>query len=531
MLPALSDILSGGLPTKEVLLLAGAAACGLVAMAAGSIGLARRRRARRNVGIHGNSRWATARDVKRMGLLDAKGGVYLAGWRGRRGVTHYLRDDSTVHVCVIGPTRSGKSFGPLAMSLLSWDGSVIAVDDKRELWELSAQWRHWHAGNHIHRWEPAALSGSAAWNPLDEVRLGTPHDVSDAQNIAQAIVDPHGEGFDNLDHWGKTSAGLLTGCILHVLYRARAAGRRASLADVAAAVAANSAALWQEMSTNRHLVSGPHPVVAAEGNSQTERSDRERSSVLSTLKTHLMLFADPIIAQNTSDSDFSLADLADGDRPASVYIVTPGTDKERLRPLVRLFLTMATRHLMSAPLMFEDNRQRPAHKHMTLMAIDEMPALLRMEQIEAMLARGAAYGIKCLLSCQAVEQISAIYGDDNGILGNCHIRVCLTPNDVKTAQWLEDLCGQTTAYATHVMESGRRWSGFAQSFNRTIQEVPRPLLPKEDALRLKTAVKDGDNIVEPGEVIVLVAGEYPIRALQSLYFEHPEFVQRARVPA
>ena len=82
------------------------------------------------------------------------------------------------------------------------------------------------------RWEPGAVAGSAGFNFLEEVRLGSPHEVADAQNIALALCDPKGEGIDAADHWGKTSFDLITALILHELYRAQGEGRAASLAAV-----------------------------------------------------------------------------------------------------------------------------------------------------------------------------------------------------------------------------------------------------------------------------------------------------------
>lgn len=531
----ISNYLRGSWAAKEVLLLGVAVILGLGMMALGSWTLARRRRTKRNVGIHGNAHFQDERELRRTGLLDAKGGVYLAGWRGRRGVTHYLRDDSDMHVIIVAPTRSGKSLGPIAMTLLSWPDSVIVNDIKGELWALSAQWRHWHAHNRIYRWEPSSPAGVHAFNFLQEVRLGTIYEIGDAQNIALGWINVDGMPVIERDHWRKTSSSLLAGCILHLLYREQVLGRYASLADVATALSGAegpSDELWEEMRDNRHLAGRPHPLVAAEGESQIGRSDRERSSIWSTLQSFLTMFLDPIVAANTNRSDFRLADIADGERPISVYIVTPGTEKDRLRPLVRFFLLMVQRHLMSAELVYEDGRQRPAHRHTTLMAIDELPDLELGSDIESLLSLGAGYRIKCLLSCQAVEQLAKKYGNDNSILGNCHIRIVYTPNDLPTAQWVSDLCGQTTAYATHVMESGRRWSGVVQNFTRTIQEVPRPLLPTDEAMRLRAAVRDGEErIVEPGEAIVIMAGHHPIRTDQVFYFRDPEFLRRASVPA
>ncbi|HTT79056.1 MAG TPA: type IV secretory system conjugative DNA transfer family protein [Stellaceae bacterium] len=507
---------------------------GLVALGALAFKSGGRRRPKKNADIHGSAGFMSAAEVRRTGLLASTAGVYLGAWPGRFGGAQYLRDDSSDHVITIAPTRSGKGIGVIVPSLLSWPDSALVYDEKRELWEMTAGWRAKHADNLVYRWEPAASTGSAGFNFLDEVRLDTEHDVADAQNIAQCLIDYQGHGIDALDHWQKTSMGLLAGTILHVLYREKAAGRGASLGDVAADLSGNNgstADLWTAMRDNLHSGTDPHPFIAGAGLSQLERADRERASVLSTLNTYLMLFTDPVVDRNTNHSDFALHDLADHDKPVSVYIVTPGSDKERLRPLVRLFISMAMRNLMSAELKFRDGRPLPAHKHRLLFMLDEMPSLGRMELVEGMLARGAGYGIKAMIVCQAHEQLTAIYGPSQGVVANCRTRIIFAPNDEPTAKWVSDLCGQTTVFAEHITETGHRF-GAVKNFTRTYQEVGRSLLTPDEVRRLKKPARDAaGNLTKPGELLILIGGERPIKAQQLFYFEDQEFLARANVAA
>jgi type IV secretion system protein VirD4 len=192
---------------------------------------------------------------------------------------------------------------------------------------------------------------------------------------------------------------------------------------------------------------------------------------------------------------------------------------------------MAMRHLMSAELKFENGRPLAAHKHRLLFMLDEMPSLGRMELIEGMLARGAGYGIKAMVVCQAHEQLTAIYGPSQGVVANCRTRVIFAPNDFPTAKWVSDLCGQTTAFAEHIMETGQRF-GAIRNFTRTYQEVARALLLPDEVLTLKKPVRDdAGRITAAGEILILLGGERPIRATQTFYFEHPEFAARAQVRA
>ena len=187
--------------------LMGVAALGMLACLAVSNG--RRRKPMKHEGVHGTARFQSELEIRRSGLLPHRGqphaGVYVGGWTDAKGRVHYLRHDGPEHCVVIAPTRSGKGVGNILPTLLSWPASSLVYDEKGELWALTAGWRAQQAGNVVIRWEPGAVEGSAGFNFLEEVRLGTPYEVADAQNIAQMICDPNGDGIEGKDHWGKTS--------------------------------------------------------------------------------------------------------------------------------------------------------------------------------------------------------------------------------------------------------------------------------------------------------------------------------------
>jgi hypothetical protein len=152
-----------------------------------------------------------------------------------------------------------------------------------------------------------------------------------------------------------------------------------------------------------------------------DREARERGSVLSSAKTCLLLFKDPVVAQNTAHCGFRLFDLMNLERPVSLYIVTRGADKERLRPVVRLLLTMAMRVLMGVELKFEDGQPVMPHKHRLLLMLDEFPSLGRMQLLEGALPKCAGYGIKAFLAAQDREQMFRAYGEHQSITANCHV--------------------------------------------------------------------------------------------------------------
>jgi type IV secretion system protein VirD4 len=492
-----------------------------------------RRNFRVNPYLHGSARWADLKDIKAASLLG-NDGVYVGGWRDKRGNIHYLRHNGPEHVLCYAPTRTGKGVSLILPTLLSWKQSVFVTDLKGELFELTAGWRQKYAKNRILRFEPASASGSCCFNPLEELRLGTEHEVGDVQNLALLLVDPNGRGVERGDHWQKTAYSLLVGCILHLCYKAKLEGTPANLGALDQMLADSSRPikdLWDEMISYSHVNGTNHPVVAASARDMLDRPAVESGSVLSTAKTFLDLYRDPTVAANTSRSDFRIRDLMHHAGPVSLYIVTQPNDKERLRPLVRILVNMAVR-LLADKVGFEQGRPKATYKHKLLAMIDEFPALGKLEILQQSLAFVAGYGIKCYLIAQDINQLKSRetgYGPDETITSNCHIQSAFPPNRLETAEHLSKLTGQTTIVKEQITRSGR---GLGVQSSVTMQEVQRPLLTPDECLRMPGPKKDDhDLITEAGDMVVYCAGSPAIYGRQPLYFKDPTFSARAAVPA
>jgi type IV secretion system protein VirD4 len=532
-----------------------AGSIGVVVAGAGLIGLivakmVQANSAKVNQYLHGSARWANVKDIQAAGLLPrprtlwqivtgkepaASSGVYVGGWLDRQGNQHYLRHSGPEHVLCYAPTRSGKGVGLVVPTLLSWDQSAVITDLKGELWALTAGWRKQHAKNKVLRFAPAAATGSVCWNPLDEIRLATENEVGDVQNLATLIVDPDGKGLES--HWQKTAQALLVGVILHALYKAKHEGAAATLPAVDAMLAdpdRSIAELWMEMATYGHNAGVNHPAVGSAARDMMDRPDEEAGSVLSTAKSYLALYRDPVVAKNVGKSEFKIKDLMNHDSPVSLYIVTQPNDKTRLRPLVRVMVNMIMR-LLADRMDFQGGRPVAHYKHRLLMMLDEFPSLGRLEILQESLAFVAGYGIKCYLICQDINQLKSRetgYGHDENITSNCHVQNAYPPNRIETAEHLSKLTGQTTVTKEQITTSGRRTSALLAQVSRTIQEIQRPLLTPDECLRMPGPKKNSvGEIEEAGDMVVYVSGYPAIYGKQPLYFKDPVFQARAEIPA
>ena len=288
----------------------------------------------KRVTTYGSARWAETSEVRGAALLG-NDGVLLGQWRGR-----YLRHDGPEHVLCFAPTRSGKGVGLVVPTLLTWSGSAIVHDIKGENWTLTAGWRA--------RFGRALLfdptnAASAAYNPLLEVRRGE-WEVRDVQNIADVLVDPEG-ALERRNHWEKTSHSLLVGAILHVLY-AEPDKTLAGVANFLSDPRRPIETTLRAMMTTPHLGErGVHPVIASSARELLNKSDNERSGVLSTAMSFLGLYRDPVVAAVTRQCDWRIRDLVKGESPATLYLVVPPSDISRTKPLVRLILNQIGRRL------------------------------------------------------------------------------------------------------------------------------------------------------------------------------------------
>jgi type IV secretion system protein VirD4 len=476
---------------------AGWAAGGSVVAAVMAIaGSVRRARQSAPVTTYGSARWATEPEVRAAGLLS-QAGIYL----GRLSKQH-LRHFGPEHVLCFAPTRSGKGVGLVVPTLLSWPSSAVVHDIKGENWALTAGWRSQFS--HCLLFDPTDAR-SAAYNPLLEVRRG-PKEVRDVQNIADVLVDPEGS-IERRNHWEKTSHSLLVGAILHVLY----AEADKTLAGVAAFLSDPSRPIESTlrlMMMTPHLGErGVHPVVAQAARELLNKSDNERSGVLSTAMSFLGLYRDPIAARVTSRCDWRISDLVEADHPVTLYLVVPPSDISRTKPLVRLILNQIGRRLT-------ESLEGVERRNQLLLMLDEFAALGRLDFFETALAFQAGYAIRAFLICQSLNQLAKAYGENNSILDNCHIRIAFACNDERTAKRISDALGIATEQRAMKNYAGHRlspWLGHLMSR----QETARPLLTAGEVMQLPQS-----------DEIVMVAGLPPIRAQKIRYYEDRAFLAR-----
>ena len=443
----------------------------------------------------GSAHWASAAEIKATGLTDPDaGGVVL----GRTADGFYLTHNGPEHISATAPSRSGKGVGIVVPTLLRWRHSVIVNDIKGENWEITSGFRR--TFSYVLKFSPAEIS-TCRFNPITTVRRG-PEEIKDVQNITDMIVDPEGKG--KPDHWSKEADAYLQAVVLHVLH----AEEDKSLAGIATFLNNPDRKLRESlraMLDTPHLGDRPHPVVAMGARAMLNKSDNEMSSVHSTARSAFTLYLDPMVAAATSSSDFAIEDLLRAEHPVSLYLVSPPSDKNRLRPLFRLILNQISRRLT-------EQLNPVGNKWRLLMLLDEFPALGRLEFFEEGLGFVAGYGIKCLMINQSVNQIRKYYGPTNTVADGAHVQVYYAPNTDETARMISDTLGVATEVRQQTNYGGHRLSPWLGHTMVSKVEQARPLLTPGEVRELP-----------PDDSIVIMAGHAPILAKKIKFYTDPHF--------
>lgn len=495
-----------------------------------------------NAQLHGSARWATAKQVKSMGYFDS-GGVYVGGYYDEKKKKHlYLRHDGPEHILVFAPTRSGKGVGLILPTLLGWNHSSVVLDIKGENYALTSGYLK-TKGHKVIKLDYSDFTGaSAAHNVLQEVKLNGQKVIVDIQRIATMIMDPDGKGIS--DYWAMSGLNFIGGFMLHsMILIAKNEKRHATLTDISLLLddpnredgvlelfevmkQTDHVALLKELflEINDDLAKSAHSFIITAAQSMLSKSDKEVSGVVNTVTANFGLYRDPVLAQNIRRSDFEINDLMNFDVPVNLYLVVSPADLDRLRPLIRIFISQLLNRF-TEKMEFADGGTKKSYEHRLLLLLDEFSSLGKVGPVERAISFQAGYGVKGYYIVQDLKQLKQAYGADNAIMSNCHIRIAYAPNDIETAEYLSKLTGTTTVVEKKRSRSSGKGGG---STTINIQETSRPLLTPDECTTLP-GLQNEKGKITPGDMLIFTAGRQPIYGRQILYFKDPVFSKRAKM--
>lgn len=451
---------------------------------------------------YGQAKFQVRAEMKANGLLQPLGTGMVFGKLGAPSKTApYVSAtfQKFPHCLVVAPTRAGKGVGYVIPNTLLFNGSIVVLDVKGEIFEATS--RHRQAeGDAVYRFSPFDFEHPThRYNPLER--------VARIENLEQRYTElaKISDYFLTVSDKGTAGDFLTEGRELFVAAGLLAIERcKPTIGEISRILFGRGAT--QEV-YGEHAEEVKHPNAAQTFRKFAGYSDRTLSSHASVLGgAGMTLWNNPAVDRATSGNDFSFGDLRK--RPMSIYVVVNADDIRTLSPLVRLFFgeLIAT---MRATLPDPKSEPWPV-----MVMLDEFDQLGPMPIVEQALKQLAGHGARVSIITQSIPGLDNIYGENVrlSLESAAGMKLYLAANDKKTAGEISDALGKTTKLS--VSDSVSRDRDFMQrrSVSRRMEE--RPLLTPDEVRRLN-----------PDQAILIPERQNPLLVHRIVYFQDPTFKQ------
>lgn len=446
------------------------------------------------------------------------------------------RQGSRGSVALIGPTQSGKT-ALLSSAMIGWDGPVIALSVKRDLYDVTAAARS-HAGD-LAVFDPGASTGlpTARWTPLRDV-----HTASGALRAARALAAaiPR-NGVQGGDYWAQQGETLVSA----YMAVAGLSARLPASPDDTDTAPLTIRALTEWAFRGAGITDETIDDLVRRGQQATDRETKMladaaelklmalqnedpkiRASIYATARMAFEAWAEPSVAHSAStdprnsynsdaiwdrsprfvDLNWLIGDATD-ERANTLYLVAPDTEFTRLAPVLGGLLGDLRQQLHAW-----DIAGRRLTKPL-LIVIDEA-AQLELAWLPEEVSTIAGLGGMFVTCWQSKAQIDHRYGTlSDAVLGGHRSKVIFTgTDDPATLTWL-----RTVAGTEHVAR--RSWSADTTGGRRSISEATQ----REDLLAPHVTRQ-----MTPGDA-VLIHGTLPPIHLRTIRWWDEETL-RSRVP-
>lgn len=439
--------------------------------------------------LYGGAHWATEYEIAAAQLKESTG--VLLGQDDKNG--GYYICNNMQSILLFAPTGSGKGVGFAIPNCLLFEDSLIVHDPKGENFDLTSGYRGKVLKQEVYRWEPGNTQAiTHRYNPLDWIKSEPSSMVDDAQKLT-AILLPN----TKQDFWVSEARNLCLGVILFLLADK---SRPNTFGELVRIMRSDDVffTLGQGLDT---LGGRIHPTGYMNISAFLQKAEKERSGVISHLNSALELWANPLIDNATSTSDFNIQAIKR--IPTSIYCVITPDNVIRLQKLMQVFYQQA------ADILSNKLPDTSVDKYSVMFLLDEFPTLGRMDIFLSGIAYFRGYRVKLFLIVQDTQQLKSIYEDSgmNSFLSNCMYRISYAANNYDTAKFVSDMLGTKTVDN----ESKNKGAGGGGS----VSEASRSLLLPQEIITLPR-----------DEQIIMIEAYPPIKCKKIFYYKDTMFTDK-----
>lgn len=442
------------------------------------------------------------------------------------------------HMMTVAGSRAGKSV-TLIGNLFFWRGSALITDPKGELARMTAPARA-ALGQRVYVLDPfnylpdELAEFRAGYNPLATLSLDSPTIIEDANLIADAIVMSSPDARD--PHWDDSARDFIEGLILYVVTAPEYEGARhlVTVRNLIQTVMMDDPeddsdvplCVLEQAMLETAIALQDDPATedvgrAIEGSARGfyEKADRERDSVLSTVRRHTKFLDYSALRRVLTRHDFSLADLKRAPEGMTVYLCFPATRISIAGRWLRMFINQLLDAMERQPALVD----APP----VLVCLDEFPVLGYMRQLQNAAGQIASFGVKLWVVLQDWSQGVALYNKGwETFAGNAGIMQVFGNTDVTTTEYISKRLGRTPVEVVRTGEVSPEQAASGLS-GRTSAIEMHDMLTSEEVTRMFSR----DDPLK--RQLILLAGYHPL-TLQRVEYYDPDgalapFIDRSAI--
>jgi len=302
------------------------------------------------------------------------------------------------HLMTIAPTGAGKGVGVIVPNLLTYPGSVIAIDIQGELAQVTARRRR-EMGHQVVILDPFGLVSDRkdGLNPFDLFSLPGGDPESDAEMLAAQFGADHSFSTDR--YWDDTGRGLMAGLIAHIATTGDPADRN----PTGLRKLLYHDDLDYTLATWLDKKEVTNPLARDEFVSYLSApSDKTRPCIRSTACAYVKCLGSEPVAKVLVKSTFDLKKLMAGE-PVTIYLVLPPEKLESHKAVLRAWVVT----LLTAVL-----RRTNIPDMRTLFIVDEAAQLGSMPLLKTAITLLRGYGLQVWTFWQDIGQLRTLYPND-----------------------------------------------------------------------------------------------------------------------
>lgn len=369
-----------------------------------------------------------------------------------------IPSNSECNIAVFGPPGSGKTSGVAIINAMSFEGSVLAVDVKGDLYNYVSK----HTDRKIVRFcpdSPTALQDSVRFDPFADLdKMNATEKKLYLESVATILIAD--EGGSDGNYFSSRARKMFQGITHLILHQ----NPHASFPDVVHAILQGNVFDWVKSAIESDCEPAKEQLASFYGN-----SEKNVSSAYDALTTALVHFSNPILDELLSNNGGTCISIMTLEEGTDIYLQISQEHLDAYAPIFTLLIQSISTAFTKRPDSSTGAKNRPI-----LMLLDEFPQLtFSYKLINTNLSTLRSKSVICMIIQQNLSQLEYRYQPmgARSILGNCNYQLILGSNDINSSKVFSETFGEKKVLKTSSSKTMAQKSSVGRSVQETTEKV------------------------------------------------------------